>query len=71
MREDIIRCTTAGRERAKANGVKFGRKPKLSPAQRRQALARRAAGESQSSIAPSLQVSESTISRLGQQSVKG
>jgi DNA invertase Pin-like site-specific DNA recombinase len=52
-REDIIRRTTAGRERAKANGVKFGRKPKLSPTRRRQALARRAAGESQSAIARS------------------
>jgi len=65
-REDIIRRTTAGRERARANGVKFGRKPKLSPAQRRQALARRAAGESQSAVARSFQVSESTISRLEQ-----
>jgi DNA invertase Pin-like site-specific DNA recombinase len=65
-REDIIRRTTAGRERAKANGVKFGRKPKLSPAQRRQALARRAAGESQSAIARSYDVSCSTISRLEQ-----
>jgi DNA invertase Pin-like site-specific DNA recombinase len=59
-RGDIIRRTTAGRERAKANGVKVGRKPKLSPTQ----LARRAAGESQNAIARSLKVSESTISRL-------
>jgi hypothetical protein len=65
-REDIIRRTTAGRKRARANGVKFGRKSKLSPAQRRQALARRAAGESQSAIARSYQVSCSTISRLEQ-----
>jgi DNA invertase Pin-like site-specific DNA recombinase len=65
-REDIIRRTTAGRERAKANGVKFGRKPKLSPAQRRQALARRAAGESQSAVARLYHVSCSTISRLEQ-----
>jgi DNA invertase Pin-like site-specific DNA recombinase len=69
-REDIIRRTTAGRERAKANGVKFGRKPKLSPAQRRQALARREAGESQSAIARSFRVSESTISRLEIAAVK-
>jgi DNA invertase Pin-like site-specific DNA recombinase len=63
-REDIIRRTTAGRERARARGVKFGRPPKLSPDQRQQALARRAAGESQSAVARSYQVSCSTISRL-------
>lgn len=63
-REDIIRRTTAGRERARANGVKFGRKPKLSPAQQRQALERRAAGERQSVIALSFDVGCSTISRL-------
>ncbi len=64
-REDIIRRTTAGRERARANGVKFGRKPKLSPADRTEAIARRAAGESQATIARSYAVSSSTISRLG------
>jgi DNA invertase Pin-like site-specific DNA recombinase len=63
---DVIRRTTAGRERAKANGVKFGRKPKLSPEQRQEALARRAAGESQSTVALSFEVSCSTISRLEQ-----
>jgi DNA invertase Pin-like site-specific DNA recombinase len=63
-REDIIRRTTAGRERARAMGVKFGRKPKLSPTQREEALARRAAGESQSAVARSYSVSCSTISRL-------
>jgi len=63
-REDIIRRTTAGRERARANGVKFGRRPKLSSVQIEQALARRAAGESQSIVALSYEVSCSTISRL-------
>lgn len=63
-REDIIRRTTAGRERAKANGVKFGRRPKLSPCQQEEALARRAAGESQSAVAHSYNVGSSTISRL-------
>jgi DNA invertase Pin-like site-specific DNA recombinase len=70
-REDIIRRTTAGRERAKANGVKFGRKPKLSPSDRQQALQRRAAGESQSVVALSLKVSCSTISRLDHSSAGG
>jgi DNA invertase Pin-like site-specific DNA recombinase len=65
-REDIIRRTAAGRERARANGVKFGRRPKLSPVERLDALARRAAGERQSVIADSYNVSCSTISRLGQ-----
>lgn len=63
-RDDIIRRTAAGRERARANGVKFGRKPKLSTWEREQALARRAAGESQSAVALSFEVSCSTISRL-------
>lgn len=63
-REDIIRRTTAGRERAKANGVKFGRKPKLSALEQRRASARIAAGERPSVIARSFHVSRSTISRL-------
>jgi DNA invertase Pin-like site-specific DNA recombinase len=63
-RDDIIRRTAAGRERARANGVKFGRKPRLSPCQRQKALERRAAGESQSIVARSFEVSCSTISRL-------
>lgn len=63
-REDILRRTTAGRERAKARGVKFGRKPKLSPEQRAQAIGRRHAGEELADIATSFNVSPSTISRL-------
>jgi len=42
----IIARTDEGRRRARANGVKFGRKPVLTPYQRREALARREAGES-------------------------
>jgi len=63
-REDVMRRTMAGRERALANGVKFGRRPKLSPTDQRLALERRAAGESQSAVAHSFDVSCSTISRL-------
>ncbi|BAP81918.1 DNA invertase Pin-like site-specific DNA recombinase [Bradyrhizobium diazoefficiens] len=63
-REDIIRRTSAGRERARRNGVRFGRKPKLSMAQREAALARRRAGENQKAIAKAFNVSCSTISRL-------
>jgi DNA invertase Pin-like site-specific DNA recombinase len=43
---DLIRERTGeGRKRAMAKGIKFGRKPKLSDYQRREALKRRAAGE--------------------------
>ena len=41
-----------GRKRAQANGVKFGRKPKLSDYQRKEAIKRRAAGETLAEIAP-------------------
>jgi hypothetical protein len=37
-----------------ANGVKFGRKPKLSDYQRQEAIKRRAAGETLASIAKTL-----------------
>jgi DNA invertase Pin-like site-specific DNA recombinase len=67
-REDIIRRTTAGRERARAKGVKFGRKPKLSPCEQEAARQRLAAGESQRAVAKACNVSASTISRLGQSS---
>ena len=45
-------------------GVKFGRKPKLSPFQRAEAIKRRAAGETLASIAKSYAVDISMISRL-------
>ena len=40
----FIARTTEGRARAKANGAKMGRRPKLSPAQQREARQRRAEG---------------------------
>ena len=62
---DLIRTRTAeGRERAKARGVRLGRKPKLTPHQQREALERRDAGETLADIARSYNVSHSTISRL-------
>jgi DNA invertase Pin-like site-specific DNA recombinase len=64
MRDDIIRRTSAGRERARFNGVRFGRKPKLTTEQQEAALARRRAGEPQRLIANDYNVSCSTISRL-------
>ena len=63
-RELIRERTGEGRKRAMAAGVKFGRKPKLSPYQRAEAIKRRAAGETLASIAPSYAVDISMISRL-------
>jgi DNA invertase Pin-like site-specific DNA recombinase len=62
---DLIRERTGeGRARAKAAGVKFGRKPKLSDFQRQEALKRRGAGEKLAEIAKSYGVDISMISRL-------
>jgi DNA invertase Pin-like site-specific DNA recombinase len=63
-RELIRARTSEGRDRAKARGVRFGRKPALTAHQRAEALARRAAGEACTAIARSFAVSHSTISRL-------
>jgi DNA invertase Pin-like site-specific DNA recombinase len=57
--------TARGRADAKANGVKFGRKPMLTPHQQQEARKRLEAGETQRSVARSYNVSQSTISRLG------
>jgi DNA invertase Pin-like site-specific DNA recombinase len=64
--KDLIRARTAeGRERAKARGVKMGRKPKLTDHQKREAIRRRDIdGETVREIARSYNVSHSTISRL-------
>ena len=62
---DLIRERTGeGRKRAMAEGVKFGRKPKLSDYQRSEAMKRRAAGETLAAIAKSYGVDISMISRL-------
>jgi DNA invertase Pin-like site-specific DNA recombinase len=60
----ILARTNEGRERAKARGVRFGRKLKLTPHQRQEALARREAGEALADIGRTFGVSHSTISRL-------
>jgi DNA invertase Pin-like site-specific DNA recombinase len=57
--------TARGRADAKAKGVKFGRKPKLTPHQQREAIKRRDVdGETLRSIGRSYNVSAQTISRL-------
>jgi DNA invertase Pin-like site-specific DNA recombinase len=62
---DLIKERTGeGRKRAQAAGVKFGRKPKLSDFQRKEAMRRRAAGETLVEIAKSYAVDISMISRL-------
>jgi DNA invertase Pin-like site-specific DNA recombinase len=62
---ELIRARTGeGRERAKARGVKLGRPSKLTKHQKQEALDRRDAGEPQTEIARSYNVSHSTISRL-------
>jgi DNA invertase Pin-like site-specific DNA recombinase len=58
--------TGEGRKRAMANGIKFGRKPKLTAHQQAEAIKRRAAGETLADIAKSYAVNVSTISRLPQ-----
>ena len=60
----ILARTSEGRQRAKARGVRFGRKLKLTKHQREEALARREAGEALAEIGRSYNVSHSTISRL-------
>ncbi|WP_226019360.1 recombinase family protein [Novosphingobium sp. FKTRR1] len=62
---ELIRTRTGeGRDRAKARGVKMGRKAKLTPHQQREAVQRRESGEAVREIARSYNVHHSTISRL-------
>jgi DNA invertase Pin-like site-specific DNA recombinase len=63
-RSMILARTSEGRTRAKARGVRFGRKPKLTRHQIAEALQRREAGEALTEIGRSYNVSHSTISRL-------
>jgi DNA invertase Pin-like site-specific DNA recombinase len=60
----ILSRTAEGRTRAQANGVRFGRKPVLTPYQRAEALRRRAQGETLTEIAQIFNVSHMTIARI-------
>ena len=59
----ILSRTAEGRSRAQASGVRFGRKPSLTPYQRTEALRRRTEGETLTEIARSMNVSHMTIAR--------
>jgi DNA invertase Pin-like site-specific DNA recombinase len=62
---ELIRARTGeGRARAVARGVRMGRKPKLTPHQRQEAIRRRDNGEPMRDIARTYNVSHRTISRL-------
>jgi DNA invertase Pin-like site-specific DNA recombinase len=62
---ELIRARTGeGRKRAMARGIRFGRPPKLTAHQKREALARRDSGETLIEIARTYNVSHPTISRL-------
>ena len=63
-RQRITERTGAGRAQAKARGVKFGRRPALTPHQQSEALQRLAAGDTQRTVAALLGVDQATISRL-------
>ncbi|WP_049643149.1 recombinase family protein [Candidatus Rhodobacter oscarellae] len=63
-RERITKRANEGREAAKARGVKFGPKSKLTEHQRIVACKRLSAGDSCRSIAKDMGVSHSTISRM-------
>ena len=64
QRLKILENTANGRAMAKAKGVKFGRKPKLGPRERKIVIERRVKGETCARIAKAFGVSESTILRI-------
>jgi DNA invertase Pin-like site-specific DNA recombinase len=62
---ELIRARTGeGRKRAKDRGVRFGRPPKLTPHQRKEAIQRLTNGETQADIARTYAVDPTTIGRL-------
>jgi DNA invertase Pin-like site-specific DNA recombinase len=63
---ELIRVRTSeGRRQARERGIRMGRPPKLTPYQRREALARIAQGEeTMAEIARSFNVARTTIARL-------
>lgn len=67
VERDLIKARTMdGRARAKARGVKMGRRPKLTPAQQAEVRERLANGEQLTTLARSYNVSANTIGRIRQ-----
>ena len=65
----ILARTGEGRKRAMERGVKFGRKPKLSPFQQAEALERLTKGDTQTAVARTFGVDQTTISSLARSRV--
>ncbi|PVM71275.1 recombinase family protein [Caulobacter radicis] len=63
-RDLLIERTRAGLERARAEGTRLGRKPKLKDEDKKLVLAKRAAGTSLGSLANEFNVSRSAIQRI-------
>jgi DNA invertase Pin-like site-specific DNA recombinase len=63
-RERIINRANGGRKAAKARGVKFGRKPRLSETQKAEAIRRLDDGESARSISRSFGCDPKTVAKL-------
>ena len=63
-REWIVKRANDGRRVARAKGVKFGRKPKLTAHQQNEARKRLQAGDSARSIAKFLRVHHATVLRV-------
>ena len=64
-RERMLERCDAGRVLARKNGVRFGRRPKLTAHQQTEARARLAEGENVRLVARSYNVDRATIYRLG------
>src|SRR6516225_6512702 len=63
-RQRIVKRANDGRKVAKAKGIKFGRKPKLTNDQQAQARRRLEAGESARAIAKDFRVHHATVLRV-------
>jgi DNA invertase Pin-like site-specific DNA recombinase len=65
VERDLIRTRTLeGRARARVRGAKLGPKFKISPEERKEAIARRAAEEASTAIGWTYEISHTTILRL-------
>ena len=60
----ILARTSEGRARAKANGIRFGRKPKLSLHQQTEAIRLLIEGQTQTDVAKLMGVNQTTISAI-------